>query len=398
MISNQTSHAADFTASEPVEGLGSVDSNAAPLNQIITDPLPLPSNTVGPIMSTTVAAGDLQSQDNTLADHQFNAQSEDGHISVDINDDSDSAVGDVDSRPGSTMSIRSSIYDYVEENGRTYHRFKEGQYIMPNDEIEQNRLDMQHKLCLMTLNGKLHLAPIKKDPHHVLDIGTGTGIWAIDFATKYPSANVIGSDLSPIQPDFLPPNCTFEVEDVEDEWVYNQKFDYIHGRLMVTCFKGEEGTRGVFAQAYNALAPGGYFEMQDGEFPMTSDDGTLADTALWRWNLLMMEGGAKSGRPWTRTRMYKAWMIEAGFEDVKEELMIWPINTWPRDPHLKKIGLWFREDMLEALSSTKAMLTRVHGWTSDDADIFLSQVRQDYMNRGIHAYTFFHVVYGRKPE
>lgn len=30
----------------------------------------------------------------------------------------------------------------------------------------------------MTLEGKLHLAPID-NPHNVLDIGTGTGIWAM---------------------------------------------------------------------------------------------------------------------------------------------------------------------------------------------------------------------------
>jgi hypothetical protein len=34
----------------------------------------------------------------------------------------------------------------------------------------------------MTLHGRLHLAPLKKDKlHHVLDFGTGTGIWAIEF-------------------------------------------------------------------------------------------------------------------------------------------------------------------------------------------------------------------------
>jgi ubiquinone/menaquinone biosynthesis C-methylase UbiE len=40
---------------------------------------------------------------------------------------------------------------------------------------------LQHHLFLLTLHGQLHLAPIKPDPHNVLDIGTGTGIWAIDF-------------------------------------------------------------------------------------------------------------------------------------------------------------------------------------------------------------------------
>jgi ribosomal protein L11 methylase PrmA len=36
----------------------------------------------------------------------------------------------------------------------------------------------------MTFDGKLHIAPIeeiKGGIHNVLDIGTGTGIWAIDF-------------------------------------------------------------------------------------------------------------------------------------------------------------------------------------------------------------------------
>jgi hypothetical protein len=40
--------------------------------------------------------------------------------------------------------------------------------------------DLQHHLFLLTLSGKLHLAPIR-NPQNVLDIGTGTGIWAMEF-------------------------------------------------------------------------------------------------------------------------------------------------------------------------------------------------------------------------
>ena len=47
--------------------------------------------------------------------------------------DSDSAIGN--SVNSSTFSTRSSVYDFVEENGRTYHRFKEGKYYLPNDEV-----------------------------------------------------------------------------------------------------------------------------------------------------------------------------------------------------------------------------------------------------------------------
>jgi hypothetical protein len=43
---------------------------------------------------------------------------------------------------------------------------------------------MQHKMWSIQLDEKLHLAPIATNPQNVLDIATGTGIWAIDFGTS----------------------------------------------------------------------------------------------------------------------------------------------------------------------------------------------------------------------
>jgi ubiquinone/menaquinone biosynthesis C-methylase UbiE len=34
----------------------------------------------------------------------------------------------------------------------------------------------------MLLGGELYNAPIKSSPQNVLDLGTGTGIWAMDIA------------------------------------------------------------------------------------------------------------------------------------------------------------------------------------------------------------------------
>lgn len=53
--------------------------------------------------------------------------------------------------------------------------------------------DLQHHLFLLCLGGKLGLSPPNEETSkvkRVLDVGTGTGIWAIEFGDLHPEAEV----------------------------------------------------------------------------------------------------------------------------------------------------------------------------------------------------------------
>ena len=108
----------------------------------------------------------------------------------------------------------------------------------------------------MLLGGKLLHPPISQ-VNRVLDLGTGTGIWCIDFADEHPESDVKGIDISPIQPSFVPPNCRFEVDDFNLEFLDDNKFDLIHQRDLIGCIP--DGPV-FYEKCFNALAPGGWLE------------------------------------------------------------------------------------------------------------------------------------------
>lgn len=160
---------------------------------------------------------------------------------------------------------------------------KDGAYAFPNDEKEKDRLDFQHHQWALTFEGRLNLAPIPKEKqlHRVLDIGCGTGIWSIDFGEAHPESEVIGVDLSPIQPRFVPPNVSFQVDDVEADWTFSNKFDLIYSRMMVGSLAD---TPRFVKQCFDNLTPGGYLEMVDLTYPTRIlEDKWPEGSALKQW-------------------------------------------------------------------------------------------------------------------
>lgn len=140
-----------------------------------------------------------------------------------------------------------------------------------------------------------------------------------DFADEFPNVEVIGTDLSPIQPTWVPPNVKFELEDATKTWTWPENtFDFIHMRYL---FGAIADWNALYEEAYLRCKPGGWVQSCEIDPPFYSDDGTADDeTAMQTWNKLVREGGKKFGRTFcvVEEGLQVPGIKAAGFVDIQE--------------------------------------------------------------------------------
>jgi hypothetical protein len=145
--------------------------------------------------------------------------------------------------------VTSEVLRYSEEYGRRYavygqngtsllvrwaclRRLTRPESLFPNDEQEQEHLELFDYEIGEVLDPDLYCAPVLLCGARVLDIGTGTGNWAIKIGEADPTCVVVGVDVSMIQPIWVPTNVIFEIFDVEARWERSRKQRFIFGRQL----------------------------------------------------------------------------------------------------------------------------------------------------------------------
>ncbi|KAJ5096448.1 S-adenosyl-L-methionine-dependent methyltransferase [Penicillium alfredii] len=337
-----------------------------------------------------------------------------GPYDIEVDGDASSST-DVDDASSELASLTSSILTYVYENGRTYHAYRPGTYVLPNDEREQDRLDCIHHVFRLCLDGELCQTKLEH-PQSILDIGTGTGIWAIEMADEYPMTEVIGVDLSPIQPgwsDFLsclsegyyeltvirvPPNLRFIIDDANQPWIFpSQHFDFIHIRGMCGSV---ENWPSFLRQCYDHLKPGGRIELAEIVPRAHCDDDSMPENCyLLKWQKEFHRLTAIQGRDWDIMPRMPKLLEEALFDQIEPSEQNCPIGTWPKDPKLKEIGRYFRAQFADSAldSYSLALFTRFSDWKPTEVQVLMAHVRSELNSNKIHWYTKFSFVTAQKP-
>ncbi|KAK3348384.1 S-adenosyl-L-methionine-dependent methyltransferase [Neurospora tetraspora] len=318
---------------------------------------------------------------------------------LEIPDDNDSTLGsDVES---SSASISSSILQYRTISGRTYHSdsVTDSEYWGPNDEKANDVLDIFHHVMTLLLDEKLYTAPLSKNIENALDVGTGTGLWAIDFADEFPNCRVIGTDISPIQPSWVPPNLSFNIDDATREWTYQPDFfDYIHIRWL---FGTVKDWASLYKEAYRCTKPGGWIEHIECDVNVVCLDGTMPEeSAVNQWGKIWTEVQRKTGSVFNMVKsgIMENGIKEAGFTNVQIEDYLAPTGPWPTDEKEKQIGLFnyvFLTQDIEGFITY--FLSQVMGWTDKEMANYATSIRREYKEGKIHSYIKWRVVRAQKP-
>ncbi|KAG6075126.1 hypothetical protein E4U16_003585 [Claviceps sp. LM84 group G4] len=317
-------------------------------------------------------------------------------VPADDQDDGDSVFSETQS---STASLASSILEYRQIHGRTYHsdRFATS-YVFPNDDQQLESDELNHHYLKILLDDQLFLAPLEKDKiHRVLDVGTGSGIWAIEFADLFPNASVTGTDLSPCQPQWVPPNVHFEIDDATLEWTWNANhFDFIHIRYLVG---GIQDWKALFQEAYRCCAPGGWVQSVEVEPDFRSDDGsTELEPILASYGDLFREGGKVTNRPFFLRDIQPQAFEQAGFVDQRIIQYKVPLGIWAKDAKLAEVGRFIKAALENDLQGyTQMVWHNILQKPADEYHEWLANLRKAIRNPKVHSYMTMHTVYGRKP-
>ncbi|KAF9582930.1 hypothetical protein BGW38_010569 [Lunasporangiospora selenospora] len=270
------------------------------------------------------------------------------------------------------------------EDGRTRHTVESAPYMLPNDLTESDRLDAQHYLVRFVFKGNYNVKLDTDGPLRILDVATGTGVWALEMAHELPNAEIHGVDISPIFPaEIKPKNVHFQLCNILDGLPFpDNHFDFIYQRLLVYALSPDQ-RRQVNRELLRILKPGGHIQLVE-------SDGIVYSPGVEteRVNQLSLETSLRHGVDPREVQRMKPGLKHAGFVNVNSFHIALPVGEWG-----SKAGLLSRQNMHGL--ATIWLKGEIGRMTQEECDVVLAKTDREVEEN--HSYYKVWLVVGTKP-
>ena len=270
-------------------------------------------------------------------------------------------------------------------------------YVMPRDASEINRLDFQHFLLRSALRGN-YAAPITH-PRDILDVGTGTGRWAIEMAQVFPRANVIGLDVNlPVVDEQAtatgvearPDNYAFVAGNILEGLPFpDQSFDFVHMRLLVSALPHDQWQR-VITELARVTRPGGWVEsvettLMEGGGPALAQIISWGEPVMARRNIQMQDGA--------RVAEY---MTAAGLVNVNARRLELPCGR--AGGHGGRVGAMVATDYMTGAKAFAGLIVAQGLATQAEVDDVLTRAVAELDSRHITVVAPIYFAYGQRSQ
>ena len=266
-------------------------------------------------------------------------------------------------------------------------------YVLPSDDQEVNRLDFQHYMLRYALRGNF-AAPLR-EPRSILDVGSGTGRWAMEMAQLYPAANVVGTDL--VEPksetataslgyglDRHPENYAFVQGNVLEGLPFaNGSFDFVHVRLLLFAVSADKWPA-LAREVLRVTAPGGWLESVE---TGPQRNGGPAMEALVHWITL---GSQRRGVDPLLGPRIASYYRDAGASGMEVKEVDLPVGRYGG-----RLGSMAEVDVFGVIGGVKPLIVTAGITDGETYERAMTQARADLDQW--RCTLPFYIAYGQKP-
>ncbi|KAJ3279552.1 hypothetical protein HK104_001375, partial [Borealophlyctis nickersoniae] len=215
---------------------------------------------------------------------------------------------------------------------------------------------------------------LKSQGAMVLDVGCGSGIWALEMGTDYPHATIHALDLAPVFPTSIKPtNVHFQIHDATTPLPFpDGTFDLVKMRFLVVGLKKEQWPA-VVAELARVTKPGGYVELCEPQWHAVDDVPAMAKLHGFLTTLIQAKGADIHVASHLDTYLASTPLL-ATPATVKSHTAGFKLD--PTDSRRDRLASLARQDLVAGLKGFKPVLVGMGSVSSEEYDVLVEEVEE----------------------